>query len=104
MCSCSSLTIALVILLALAPVVSPQQWNQWTPQQIQAYRQQQYYNWYWQQQQLLRQQQVAQQTTTHAPQSTPHPWFPYAQTDEKGSVWVGNDNAKILLISRTSFP
>ncbi|CAI5442292.1 unnamed protein product [Caenorhabditis angaria] len=99
--SSSSFSIFLSILICfLFCFTNGQQQNfqGWTPQQIEAYRSH-YYNWY-------HQQRVAPQpVVTQAPvELHNHPIFRNFEKDDKGNVWHGNDDAKILFISRSSYP
>uniref|UniRef100_A0A8R1I1E4 Uncharacterized protein n=1 Tax=Caenorhabditis japonica TaxID=281687 RepID=A0A8R1I1E4_CAEJA len=74
--------------------------QQWTPQQLAAYRQQ-YYNWWYNQQRM----QQAQQVQAPAPvANTPSPFFGNVQSDSKGNYWHGDDNVKLLLVARSSLP
>ncbi|CAI2356168.1 unnamed protein product [Caenorhabditis sp. 36 PRJEB53466] len=85
-----------IIFLLFASVCA----QQWTAQQMEAYRQQ-YYQWYYNQQRM----QQAQATQAPAPVAqTPHPIWGNAQSDSKGNFWHGDDNAKLSLIARSSWP
>ncbi|CAL2050917.1 unnamed protein product [Caenorhabditis brenneri] len=85
--------------LALLIAVSAQQW---TPQQMEVYRQQ-YYNWWYNQQRMQQVQQQPQPAAQPAPQQT-QGMFGNAQSDSKGNSWHGDDNAKLFLVARSSWP
>ncbi|CAP21650.1 Protein CBG00171 [Caenorhabditis briggsae] len=80
--------------------------QQWTAQQLAAYRQQQYYNWWYNQQRMqqVQQQPQFQQPAPAQPVPVQSPFFGNAQSDSKGNSWHGDDNAKLFLVARSSWP
>lgn len=111
------MNVTLVFLLLFVCFISIHAQQQWSPQQLAAYRQQ-YYNWYnmtancfilfqeivsrWYNQQRMQQQIQSVQAIQQA--QTPSPFFGNSQSDSKGNYWHGDDNAKLLLIARSSWP
>ncbi|EFP07997.1 hypothetical protein CRE_14766 [Caenorhabditis remanei] len=73
-------------------------------QQLAAYRQQQYFNWWYNQQRAQQAQQLPAQPQLVAQTTQPPQWFGNAQSDNKGNSWLGDDNAKFLLVARSSWP
>ncbi|CCD62258.1 Neuropeptide-Like Protein [Caenorhabditis elegans] len=94
------MNVTLVFLLLFVCFISIHAQQQWSPQQLAAYRQQ-YYNW-WYNQQRMQQQIQSVQAIQQA--QTPSPFFGNSQSDSKGNYWHGDDNAKLLLIARSSWP